>query len=65
MAKRKAKFIHIIKLDDYSCLELTDYPYENRTEPHWWLKRDDSYIRPLNEFEEQFVNAAITTGREA
>ena len=56
MRKKKNK---IIVLRENKYLELTNYPYEDRDEKHWWLKMDDSYIRQLNEYEEGFVNSAL------
>ena len=56
MRKKKNK---IIALRENKYLELTNYPYEDRDEKHWWLKMDDSYIRQLNEYEEGFVNSAL------
>lgn len=56
MRKKKNK---IIVLRENKYLELTNYPYEDRDEKHWWLKMNDSYIRQLNEYEEGFVNSAL------
>ena len=56
MRKKKNK---IIVLRENKYLELTNYPYEDRDEKHWWLKMDNSYIRQLNEYEEGFVNSAL------
>ena len=57
----KKKVNKIIVLRDGKTLELTNYPWEYRDSMHWWLRMDDSYIRPLNEFEEDFVNSALNS----